>query len=1413
DTIASTDPTHGGIDDIEAGLGADIVVGGAAGDQLKAGGDTDTSRDIILGDDGELVFFTTGDDTGYLKSAKSINPAYGGGDTITTGNGDNIVIAGSGADDVDAGSDDDIILGDNGEIIFSAADIVERISSTDPDYGGIDDIEAGDGADIVVGGVAGDLISAGGETDVDEDIVLGDEGELLFFATGELQHAYSIVPDKGGADTITTGGGDNVVIGGADGDSITASGGADIILGDNGRLEFDLGGPEDSRRLILARSTDPLLGGGDTIEAGDGNDLVFGGTAADTIRGSGGHDMLFGDHGLYDIDLPLDSRGVSIFFRSGDEGGNDTIHGGDGDDMVFGQQGDDTIYGDGGDDDIVGGHNVVGGADGSDTIDGGDFHDVILGDNGMIFRTRTVDDWKTVDWERGYWGAGRVYGAIIRDVLRFDLSDYVGGNDILGGGRGDDLIYGQRGNDTIDGGGGLDDLVGGMGSDTIRGGGGNDILIGDEATIYKAFDGNGSARLNTDLSWHRDIVLEEVGVITDRPAINTNQHAVDSTYAAALLNSDMVLLAGGYTDAGKQLSGNGAWATSALLVELESGWNDTLQGEDQDDLLIGQRGSDSLAGGNGNDTLFGDRATNLSSVSTDLPLIINAVRLIGASSAAGVFIPIGGQVVTPMVDLMPSALNPNAPQLNLIPDAAGRLADMARNDRLIELAGSGFGASTLEVFASLVPDLVHSEDTLPRGDALSGGDGNDTIFGDDGLIFSPIETGFATIDNEINGVSASLLSLLADFDALSFGQAAIESIGRTTTLGYGAGNDAIDAGAGDDTVFGDFGRIIMPSTHGLSASGASLQAAALSFHAMLQDLQHVTADMAFVVHETSHGLINEYASRTGFTSPSNYVAGGNATTWKMRPSTYQLLLGNDTIAAGDGNDMVVGDSGFVVAQAMAANGTIAGSKVTSAAHTTIENALKAQDNTLDTALRNHLNARHPDDTTKHTSQSDKKAQWLFENGHPFQLSVGNDTIMGGIGNDTLVGDFATIHTGVLFSPTNDSREVTDLSKAADTALGTLATRLFVSGNGYRPLNAEAIITGAGLITQVKTSDWSYDGGYNYWWLETKLSDKRHSQKMASSALTLYSDRIEGGDGNDILVGDAATLKPLIAQGNTTGLYNTFTVVPVAESGFTSAATDAYMYKFGPFARLLAPNDENTAHGHNYIVSDDTIYGGIGDDMAFGQIGNDTMYGEAGNDRLSTGDGRDWVSGGAGTNQVAITSGRDTQATSGGGKDNKVTTIDVGGTAKPLVRTTWGTPMVSALATDIIESKSLLQPSGAMFVGFRDYNTAAPPSSTDKFQLIKAVSMVVPTTTSLISAVRSSEIVVKLVDEDRNANTAFQQLWVYDEVNQVFVAQNATESETVPLLTETPVRKRLPSVLYDVEGQKWITVDYEEGYGD
>jgi VCBS repeat-containing protein len=52
------------------------------------------------------------------------------------------------------------------------------------------------------------------------------------------------------------------------------------------------------------------------------------------------------------------------------------------------------------------------------------------------------------------------------------------GNDVLTGGNGTDLIWGQKGNDSVGGGEGTDLLCGGAGNDLLSGGGGNDSLDG-----------------------------------------------------------------------------------------------------------------------------------------------------------------------------------------------------------------------------------------------------------------------------------------------------------------------------------------------------------------------------------------------------------------------------------------------------------------------------------------------------------------------------------------------------------------------------------------------------------------------------------------------------------------------------------------------------------------------------------------------------------------------------------------------------------------------------------------------------------------------------------------------------------------------------------------------------------------------
>ena len=72
---------------------------------------------------------------------------------------------------------------------------------------------------------------------------------------------------------------------------------------------------------------------GQALDAGGGNDLVFGSTAADDIKGGAGNDIIWGRAGS---DTKLDG-GI----------GEDIIHGGAGDDKLVGGQGNDTL--DGGD--------------------------------------------------------------------------------------------------------------------------------------------------------------------------------------------------------------------------------------------------------------------------------------------------------------------------------------------------------------------------------------------------------------------------------------------------------------------------------------------------------------------------------------------------------------------------------------------------------------------------------------------------------------------------------------------------------------------------------------------------------------------------------------------------------------------------------------------------------------------------------------------------------------------------------------------------------------------------------------------------------------------------------------------------------------------------------------------------------
>ena len=99
-------------------------------------------------------------------------------------------------------------------------------------------------------------------------------------------------------------------------------------------------------------------GGENVVVANGGNDIVNGGNAADEIYGDAGNDILNGNGG--DDRLSGGAGNDKLYGAHGDDkimagDGDDLVEGGAGDDRIHGGAGNDTIQGEGGDDCIAGG--------------------------------------------------------------------------------------------------------------------------------------------------------------------------------------------------------------------------------------------------------------------------------------------------------------------------------------------------------------------------------------------------------------------------------------------------------------------------------------------------------------------------------------------------------------------------------------------------------------------------------------------------------------------------------------------------------------------------------------------------------------------------------------------------------------------------------------------------------------------------------------------------------------------------------------------------------------------------------------------------------------------------------------------------------------------------------------------------
>jgi len=368
---------------------------------------------------------------------------------------------------------------------------------------------------------------------------------------------------------------------------------ADLIFnaGDlTGTTTIDLG--DGMSLLTMPDGTkvffDPLHTGKNiTFNGGPGVDLFMSDVGDDTLYGNGGDDRLDGFEG------------------------NDTIHGGDGNDVLFGGNGDDVLKGGGGHDALssgpgFGGDLMIGG-DGNDFLhcenDGcehfaGPGNDVIV-DGSM--RAEAIFGGFGDDWL--FDGDGHDGGMFGDEGNVFDLLaglSPVGGDDVLGGGPGQDNHFGEGGDDVMLMSEGSNKFMGDYGFDwiTLRGWPLPEFVelgllalpnvplnFNDLRNKYRFVDGASGWDLDDHIAGSNEVLCEPPGEVAECLVIG-----MELTAAGAAKITGLTQLMAAF----------GADLNAPAIPDVKG------VGFMGGDIILGGRGSDVLEGKAGNDLIDGD---------------------------------------------------------------------------------------------------------------------------------------------------------------------------------------------------------------------------------------------------------------------------------------------------------------------------------------------------------------------------------------------------------------------------------------------------------------------------------------------------------------------------------------------------------------------------------------------------------------------------------------------------------------------------------------------------------------------------------------------------------------------------------------------------------------------------------------
>ena len=469
----------------------------AASVTLTASGATYASMIVRLADGTTLAPVRIHTDVETLAITGSAGPdlltGTLGADTLRGGAGRDTLAGAQGADSLVAGTANDSLLGGPGN----------------------DLLQGGSGADRLVGGTGSDLAIYYGATRavaVDLGLGRGTAGE----ATDDVLSTIEGIVGSTFGDRLTGSALDDSLYGGFGADTLRGMGGNDFIHAESGPVfptvhevtrEMSLLDGGDGNDTIwgatqLISTSSPDYSQPASIVGGDGDDEIYNGLFVDA---GAGNDSVYGGNIHSTIEAGTGDDTVEATY------GNHTVNGGDGRDYVWTEA-------------LHGGTNVVDLGPGDDVgavwsydpqfahrFEGG------TGVDGFVFATDgsagppSLTTVVTLDLPAG----GELAMGTVRASGFERLSLLLGGEhddtlrlgpltDFVRAGDGRDLVSGRGGADFLDGGYGVDTLLGGAGNDilvagpspahqpeTARGGLGNDVLFGN----FSQADWAGVARL------------------------------------------------------------------------------------------------------------------------------------------------------------------------------------------------------------------------------------------------------------------------------------------------------------------------------------------------------------------------------------------------------------------------------------------------------------------------------------------------------------------------------------------------------------------------------------------------------------------------------------------------------------------------------------------------------------------------------------------------------------------------------------------------------------------------------------------------------------------------------------------------------------------------------------------------------